>query len=202
METAFDRTVDPDLIAWALAPAASGSMWLDPDLLGERPQFDRLPGMMSCDLLVVGGGYTGLWTALHAAERNPGSRIVLIESERVGWAASGRNGGFVDPSLTHGAANGKARWPAEFDELERVALANFEGMHSDIVGYGMAVDWERTGMLTVATEPYQGTSFTEPRSAVKAGFWTGMRSAPRSTRRPTGQGCWIRTARLSIPPDW
>lgn len=130
-------------------------MWLDPDLLGERPQFDRLPGMMSCDLLVVGGGYTGLWTALHAAERNPGSRIVLIESERVGWAASGRNGGFVDPSLTHGAANGKARWPAEFDELERVALANFEGMHSDIVGYGMAVDWERTGMLTVATEPYQ-----------------------------------------------
>ena len=151
VETSFDHEVDPDLIGRALAPAAFGSMWLDPALLAERRSYPRLPGMMSCDLLVVGGGYTGLWAALHAAERNPGSRIVLIESDRVGWAASGRNGGFVDPSLTHGTENGKARWPNDFDELERLARANFDGMQGDITAYGMAVEWERTGMLTVAT---------------------------------------------------
>jgi len=130
-------------------------MWLDPAVVGERPEFPRLPGALSCDLLVVGGGYTGLWTALHAIERDPGAKVVLIEGERIGWAASGRNGGFVDASLTHGTPNGKTRWPDEFDQLQRLAIANFEGMQADIEAYGMKADWQRSGMLAVATEPHQ-----------------------------------------------
>ena len=155
MQTVFDRHVDDALIARSLAPATFGSMWLDPALLDGRPDYPALTGPASCDLLVVGGGYTGLWTALHAAERNPGARIVLIEGQTLGWAASGRNGGFVDASLTHGVENGKARWPAELDELERLGVANLEGMQSDIDNHGMKVDWERTGMLSVATEEHQ-----------------------------------------------
>ena len=91
---------------------------------------------MRCDLLVVGGGYAGLWTALHAAQRNPGARITLIDAERVGWAASGRNGGFVEASLTHGAANGKSRWPNELAELEELGLENLDGMQTDIEQFG------------------------------------------------------------------
>ena len=155
MQTVFDRAVDQSLIAEALAPAVFGSMWLDPDVVGPRPHFPPLSGATNCDLLVVGGGYTGLWTALHAVERNPGATVVLIEAERLGWAASGRNGGFVDASLTHGTVNGKSRWPNEFDELERLGLANLDGMQADIASHAMNVDWERTGMLTVATEPHQ-----------------------------------------------
>jgi glycine/D-amino acid oxidase-like deaminating enzyme len=155
VHTVFDADVDPTLIAEALAPAAFGSMWLDPEVSGERPSYPRLSGPLTCDLLVVGGGYTGLWTALHAAERNPGASIALIEGERLGWAASGRNGGFVDASLTHGAHNGKTRWPDEFDELERLGLANLNGMQADIQTYGMEVDWRRSGMLAVAVEPHQ-----------------------------------------------
>ncbi len=155
MQTVFDRPVDPRLVASALAPAVMGSMWLDPAVVGERPEFPTLPGALNCDLLVVGGGYTGLWTALHAVERNPGAKVVLIEGERLGWAASGRNGGFVDASLTHGSANGKARWPGEYAQLERLGMANLEGMQADIEAYGMKVDWERAGMLGVATEPHQ-----------------------------------------------
>jgi glycine/D-amino acid oxidase-like deaminating enzyme len=123
--------------------------------VGPRPDYPSLPGATTCDLLVVGGGYTGLWTALHATERDPGARVVLIEAERIGWAASGRNGGFVDASLTHGAANGKSRWPEEFDHLERLGMANLNGMAADIEKYGMNVDWQRTGMLAVATEAHQ-----------------------------------------------
>jgi glycine/D-amino acid oxidase-like deaminating enzyme len=126
-------------------------MWLDIT----RPEYPLLSRGLSCDLLVVGGGYAGLWTALHAVERNSGLRVVLIEAERVGWAASGRNGGFVEASITHGAENGKSRWPTEFDRLEELGLANLNGMQADIDNYGMNVDWERTGMLTVATEPHQ-----------------------------------------------
>ena len=151
MRIVFDHAVDQGLIERALAPAAFGSMWLDIP----RPDYPSLPGAATCDLLVVGGGYTGLWTALHAAERDPGASIVVIEAERIGWAASGRNGGFVDASLTHGAENGKSRWPDEFAQLERLGLANLNGMQADIEKYGMRVDWQRTGMLAVATEAHQ-----------------------------------------------
>ena len=159
MQTVFDRAVDQRLITSALAPAVFGSMWLDPDVVGPIPDYPRASGALSCDLLVVGGGYTGLWTALHAAERNPGATIALIEAESIGWAASGRNGGFVDASLTHGAENGKSRWPAEFDRLERLGADNLDGMQADIETYRMQVDWERTGMLSVATEPHQVEGF-------------------------------------------
>jgi glycine/D-amino acid oxidase-like deaminating enzyme len=153
MQTVFDRDVDQRLVTAALAPAVFGSMWLDPDVVGRRPEFPALTGATTCDLLVVGGGYAGLWTALHAAQR--GAAVVLIEAERLGWAASGRNGGFVEASLTHGAENGKSRWPHEFDQLEKLGMANLQGMQNDIAAHGMSVDWERTGMLSVATESHQ-----------------------------------------------
>lgn len=151
METVFDAPVDPALVERSLAASTFGSMWLDIP----RSVYPPLTSSVTCDLLVVGGGYTGLWTALHAAERNPGRRIVVIEANRIGWAASGRNGGFVDASLTHGAENGKSRWPNEFDTLEKLGMANLDGMQSDIERLGLDAEWQRTGMLSVATEPHQ-----------------------------------------------
>ena len=51
------------------------------------------------DVVVVGGGITGLSTALHLAEQ--GAKVVLLEAEEPGWGASGRNGGQVNPGLKH-----------------------------------------------------------------------------------------------------
>ncbi len=51
----------------------------------------RLESTVTCDVCVVGGGYTGVATALHLAER--GYKTVLLEGQRIGWGASGRNGG-------------------------------------------------------------------------------------------------------------
>lgn len=151
METVFDARVDPALVERSLASSTFGSVWLDTI----RPDYPPLTGPVTCDLLVVGGGYTGLWTALHAAERNPDQRIVLIEANRIGWAASGRNGGFVDASLTHGAENGKSRWPKEFETLQTMGAHNLDGMQDDIERLGLNAEWQRTGMLSVATEPHQ-----------------------------------------------
>ena len=151
MQTVFDAPVDPGLVERSLAASSFGSMWLDVP----RPSYDPLTGSVTADLLVVGAGYTGLWAALHAAQRNPDQTIVVVDAERVGWAASGRNGGFVDASLTHGLANGKARWPNEIDALEAMGQKNLDGMQADIQRLGLDTDWERTGMLTVATEPHQ-----------------------------------------------
>ncbi|MET0898245.1 MAG: FAD-dependent oxidoreductase [Mycobacterium sp.] len=166
METVFDRHVNPGLIERSLASAAFGSMWLDIP----RPEYPRLSAPLRCDLLVVGAGYTGLWTALHAAQRNPGARIVVIDSERVGWAASGRNGGFVEASLTHGAENGKSRWPDELAELDALGLENLDGMQADIKDLGLDVEWERTGMLAVATEPHQVAWLREAADAGEGRF--------------------------------
>lgn len=164
MQTVFDAPVDAALIDAALAPSVPESMWLDVP----RPRYAPLAGAVTADLVVVGAGYTGLWTALHAAER--GLRVVVVESERVAWAASGRNGGFVEASLTHGAENGKSRWPDEMAQLERLGLDNLDGMQADIERLGLDVDWQRTGMLTVATEPHQVPWLQEAAAAGEGRF--------------------------------
>src|SRR5690242_10052664 len=110
-------SADRATIKAALAGASSTPFWLD-DPARPSPR-SALSGRVECDLAVVGGGYTGLWTALMAKERNPERRVVLVEGESIAWAASGRNGGFCSASLTHGSANGIDRFPEEFDRLER-----------------------------------------------------------------------------------
>ncbi|CAM5630829.1 NAD(P)/FAD-dependent oxidoreductase [Streptomyces tanashiensis] len=137
--------------------------WLD-DPRRPRPA-PALVGGTTCDLLVVGGGYTGLWTALLAKERDPSADVVLVEAEEAGGAASGRNGGFCEASLTHGLANGLQRWPEEIGRLERLGRENLQGIEDAVERYGMDCDWERTGSLVVATEPYQLAGLAEEAEA-------------------------------------
>ena len=133
---------------------------------------------------MVGGGYTGLWTALHAAQRNPDRRIVLIEANRIGWAASGRNGGFVDASLTHGPENGKSRWPNEIDTLDAMGRENLDGMQADIERLGLDAEWQRTGMLSVATEPHQ-VEWLQQAAATGEGRLLGLREVRDEVHSPT-----------------
>lgn len=137
----------------ALADAAYTPYWLD-DPGRPRPH-PALVGDEHCDLLVVGGGYSGLWTALIAKERDPARDVVLIEGQEAGWAASGRNGGFCAASLTHGLGNGAARWPAEQAELERLGHHNLDEIEAAVARYAIDCDFERTGEIDVATAPHQ-----------------------------------------------
>jgi glycine/D-amino acid oxidase-like deaminating enzyme len=63
---------------------------------GDSPAGPRLDGEQSADVLVVGGGYTGLWTAWHLTRLDPAARVVVLEAGRCGHGPSGRNGGFVN----------------------------------------------------------------------------------------------------------
>lgn len=137
----------------SLRDAVPMPFWLDDP--GRPTAAPALVGDTRCDLLVVGGGYSGLWTALLAKERDPGRDVLLIEGHEVGWAASGRNGGFCEASLTHGLANGLDRWPDEMDTIERLGDDNLQGIEDTLTRYGIDCDWQRTGSLTVATEPHQ-----------------------------------------------
>jgi glycine/D-amino acid oxidase-like deaminating enzyme len=131
--------------------------WLDqPDA---PPVREPLLGDTACDLAVVGGGFSGLWTALLAKQLHPERSVVLVEGNRIGWAASGRNGGFCEASLTHGEANGMERFPAEFSTLERLGAENLAAIEATVAKYGIECDFERTGQLAVATQEYQVEEF-------------------------------------------
>jgi len=136
----------------ALREAAPTPYWLDhADRPAPRP---ALEAHSSADLCIVGGGYSGLWTAILAKERDPGRDVVLLEGNRIGWAASGRNGGFCAASLTHGRANGVERWPDEIDTLDRLGRDNLDAIEETLARYGIDCDFIRPGAITVATEPH------------------------------------------------
>src|SRR5580698_7918459 len=129
------------------------SFWLDqPDVPAARAP---LPGDTSCDLAVIGAGFSGLWAALLAKEANPGRSVLVLEGNRVGWAASGRNGGFCDASLTHGTANGRERFPAEFTTLQRLGMENLNAIETALGKHGIDCGFERTGFIEVATSEHQ-----------------------------------------------
>ncbi|GAB2981758.1 FAD-dependent oxidoreductase [Streptomyces pseudoechinosporeus] len=143
----------------SLSEAQPVSHWLD-DPAKPRPE-PALTSAETCDLLVVGGGYTGLWTALLAKERDPHRDVVLVESREAGWAASGRNGGFCAASLTHGLANGLSRWPDEIHTLQELGARNLDAIEATVARYSLDCDFERTGEIDVATEPYQAAELRD-----------------------------------------
>ncbi|WP_025158753.1 NAD(P)/FAD-dependent oxidoreductase [Leifsonia aquatica] len=151
--TVFERSrPDASVVRHALAGTRQAVFWLE-DAPGDS--YPTLSGDLSCDLAVVGGGYSGLWTALLAKRENPAARVVLLEARRIGWAASGRNGGFCEASLTHGDDNGLNRFPQEFDQLQRLGMQNLDEIEATIAELGLDADFERNGAIDLATEPHQ-----------------------------------------------
>ncbi len=145
--------VSPASLRESLRDAEPKPFWLDdPEAPPSRPQ---LAERLRCDLLVVGGGFTGLWTALLAKEEDPSLDVVVLEGERIGWAATGRNGGFVSSSLTHGLPNGVDRFADEMPALLRIGDENFDAIEATIARYGIDAQWERNGELTAAYEQWQ-----------------------------------------------
>ncbi|MCU1529378.1 MAG: FAD-dependent oxidoreductase [Frondihabitans sp.] len=152
--TVFERNRPDDrLVAEALRGARQSAFWLDE--IGDSTAYPHLSADLDVDLAVVGAGYAGLWTAVRAKQRDPGARVILIEAETVGWAASGRNGGFCEASLTHGESNGQSRWPSEMPTLERLGIENLDAIEAAVASLGLDCQFERNGSLDVAVEEHQ-----------------------------------------------
>jgi glycine/D-amino acid oxidase-like deaminating enzyme len=140
------------MVDHALDDTRQSVFWLDDAPPDEYP---ALTASTSADLVVVGGGYSGLWTALLAKRRHPDASVVLLEARTIGWAASGRNGGFAESSLTHGEENGRSRFPEEYDQLARLGRENLDAIEAIVRELGLDADWERNGSIDVAVEPHQ-----------------------------------------------
>ena len=146
-------TIDPFVLRH-LADLQPLMYWLDADPL-EPESHSALIGDVATDLCIVGAGYTGLWTALLAKERNPDREVIIIEQRETGAGASGRNGGFCSASLTHGFVNGYSRFREEMEIIERLGRENLDAIEATIAKYNIDCDWERTGELRVAVAPWQ-----------------------------------------------
>lgn len=115
------------------------------------PVFPRFSGSEAADLVVVGGGCTGLSAALHAAER--GLKVILLEGGRVGWGASGRNGGQMIPGLRKGAVELVAAFGAErARRLFELALEARSLVLELIARHAIACDLKTTGHLVGAVK--------------------------------------------------
>lgn len=137
----------------SLADVKLQPYWLDDP---ERPvPTPALTTEIKTDLLVIGAGFTGLWTALQAKEADPNRDIVLIEASETAIGASGRNGGFVSASLTHSFQNGMNRWPKEMPQLIRMGHENLNGIEAAIEKYRIECDFIRSGEINVALEAHE-----------------------------------------------
>lgn len=155
---ATDQPLD-DFWLDAIADADPYPYWYeDADEPDSNPTLVRTE---SCDLCIVGGGYAGLWTAIIAKERDPRRDVILIDAHEVGSAASGRNGGFMESSLTHGVSNGQERFPGELPLLEELGLANLNEIEAAIKRYDIDCDYERTGVIDVATSVHADSYLDE-----------------------------------------
>jgi glycine/D-amino acid oxidase-like deaminating enzyme len=121
---------------------------------GEVEPRPSLRGQMEADVVVIGGGYTGMWTAWYARQLRPAARVVLLESEPVcGRGPSGRNGGFCN-AMWFSLASMRERWGDE--AALRVAEAA-EGAVARIGAFceehGVDAWFRPAGYLQVSTAP-------------------------------------------------
>jgi glycine/D-amino acid oxidase-like deaminating enzyme len=115
-----------------------------------------LEGEMRADVVIVGAGFSGLWTAYHLLKDDPGMTVVVIEASAVGYGASGRNGGFAMTLIHRGLKELVATVGAE--QAKALHLAAEEAI--DMIGRVCEVekidaDLQPNGLLTISNSPLQ-----------------------------------------------
>ncbi len=143
-----------------MAPALAGqfpvSFWWE-SLDGGPAARPPLPGDLACDVAIVGGGYTGLWTAYYLARQDPSLRIAVLEARHVGYGASGRNGGWLSGQSATPAA--RLSRPGDRDGIVRLRQAMTDSVDEVLevlAAEGIDAQAVKSGCLRVALTPAQG----------------------------------------------
>jgi len=148
----FSTTPRPQSLK-AISDVKLSPFWLDDPAKPEPTQ--PLTTKIQTDLAVIGGGFTGLWTALQAKQADPNRDVILLEAGEIAIGASGRNGGFCAASLTHSFQNGRNRWEKELTKIIQLGDQNLDGIETTIQEFDIECDFIRAGELNIANEEYQ-----------------------------------------------
>jgi glycine/D-amino acid oxidase-like deaminating enzyme len=179
----------------ALKDAKNSPLWHDPEIMPEV-----LPALKSdetCELLIVGGGFTGLWAALQAKERKPDADVILIEQTFVADGASGRCGGMIHASLSHGESNTAARFASESDRLDTLGEQNLDELLATLERYNIDARYEKTGHMSVALDEESAlrmrSDFDEAKAHGADVVWFDRDEIRKEVDSPTFHaGLWFR----------
>jgi putative aminophosphonate oxidoreductase len=141
------------------------SLWLEEALDGTDTAL-RLEGSERADVCIVGGGFTGLWTAIRLKEQEPSLDVALVEGDVCGGGASGRNGGFV---LTWWAKFSTLKKICGGEEAVRLAAASadaVDGIGAFCAEHGIDAHYRRDGWLWAATSKAQLGAWEETMSTI------------------------------------
>ena len=152
------------------APASEGSVrswWLREAGVDEGPPPLSLTGRRKADVCIVGGGFTGLWTAIRIKQREPAANVVLIERDRCGAGASGRNGGFVMSFWHHFQGLEQVCGSEEALRLARVSAENVAGIGRFCDEHRIDAQYREDGWFWVATNSAQVGSWSTTIAAIE-----------------------------------
>ena len=125
-------------------------------------------------VVVVGGGLTGLWTALFLCELDPSARVVVLEQELVAYVASGRNAGMLSETVDHSHSLAVAHFGArEAALLARIGESNVAELIEFLRSRGLDCDFEPTGRIVMALTPGQ---LEEARRTIESAAGLGLSS--------------------------
>lgn len=131
------------------------SLWHDTisDITPRSP----LDGAVAVDVAIVGGGFTGLWTAYYLKRLQPDLSIAVIERETAGFGASGRNGGWASGEFAVGKKLVVEHGQEAVNRLYRMVFASIDEIGRVLAAEGITADFAKGGTLTFATSPAQRT---------------------------------------------
>jgi glycine/D-amino acid oxidase-like deaminating enzyme len=151
-----------------LPSSASSSLWFEQALAGES---ERQPGAgvdaglepvpAHADVCIIGGGFTGLWTALEIKRRRPSAEVVVLEADLCGSGASGRNGGFVLTSWSKFTSLRKACGEPDAVGYGRAVQAGVAAIGDFCRAHGIEAHFRNDGWLWAATNDAQMNSWQE-----------------------------------------
>lgn len=144
-------------------PPGDPSWWFAEALTAERPDPARpLEGRITVDAVIVGGGYTGLWTALALKQRAPQMSIAVIEAALCGAGASGKNGGKVSGYWSSLAGMLKTIGPDGALAVARAGARAQDAVRAFATAPGRDVWWREGGSVSIAAAPAQDSELASP----------------------------------------
>ena len=156
----------------------------------ERP---ALAGDLDVDVAIVGGGYTGLWTARELLERDPALRVAVLEKNVCGFGASGRNGGWASAIFPIHDEGVVARWGLDaFTHLRHVLYDAVIGLGAAAAADGIDAHFVRGGTVALARTSAQAARL---RAGVEASRGLGVAEADLAWLEPDAAAERVRATR-------
>jgi|SRR5580658_431980 glycine/D-amino acid oxidase-like deaminating enzyme len=144
----------------------------------QMPSLRSLPLPASADVAIIGAGFTGLSAALALAKR--GAKVVVLESETMGWGASSRNGGMVLTGLKLGVNQLISRYGRELTRrMYAASLESIDAVERIVKEENIACDFARTGHLEVACKPAHFDDYARQVEVIAREFNHQLRVVPR-----------------------